>query len=220
MADQISPDSDPAAARASLGLDPDATTVALLPGSRVSEVSRLAEPMIEAARILSTHRPGLQFVAAIAKESVHAALQETMDKLSFSDITLVENNPLAVMAAADVVICASGTATLETMLVNRPIVMTYRISQWSYNLAKYLKLIRPQLFSLPNILAGEALVPEVIQHEAVGARLAEETTRWLDDEAQREVLKGRFLELHERLRCDASVKAAEAVSALLNRPSE
>jgi lipid-A-disaccharide synthase len=220
MADQISPDSDPVAARATLGLDPGATTISLLPGSRISEVSRLAEPMIEAARILDTSRSGLQFTAAMANEKVQARFQQTMEQLSFTDITLVKDKPRSVMAAADVVICASGTAALETMLVNRPMVVTYRISQLSYDFAKYSRLIRPQLFSLPNILAGEEVVPEVIQRDAVGGRLAEETGHWLDDEARCKALRARFLEIHDRLRRDASGQAAQAVSSLLHSGSE
>ncbi len=128
MADQISTDLDPAPARDKLGLVPDAETVALLPGSRTGEVSRLAQPMIEAARILQSKRPGLQFVAAMANGTVRDVFQKTMDQLDFSVITLVENAPRTVIAAADAVMCASGTATLETMLVNRPMVVAYRIS--------------------------------------------------------------------------------------------
>ncbi len=215
MADQISPDDDPASARVELALDAGATTIALLPGSRVSEVSRLAKPMIEAAALLSSQRTGLQFVCAMANDAVREVFQDMMEALKFNSIKLVDNNPRTVIAAADAVICASGTATLETMLVNRPLVMTYRIAASSYHLAKHLRVIRPQLFSLPNILAGEALVPELIQKEASGKKLAEETGKWLDDENARKRLQARFLELHERLRRDASGKAAEAVSKLL-----
>jgi len=215
MADQINPDTDPASARQDLGLAPAARTVGLLPGSRVNEVIRLAKPIIEAARILSLQWPGIQFVGAMANEEVRGVFQETMDKLSFREIHLVDNKPRKVIAAGDAVICASGTATLETMLVNRPLVMTYIIAASSYNLAKYLRLIRPQSFSLPNILAGEALIPELIQSEATGENLAREVGRWLGDEKSRRELGERFLELHERLRCGASERAAEAVSGLL-----
>ena len=120
-----------------------------------------------------------------------------------------------VIAAADVVMCASGTVALETLLVNRPMVVTYRISPATHYLAKHLKLIRPQLFSLPNILAGEKLVPELIQHESTGENLAREVRKWLDSHTSRESLKDRFLQIHERLRCDASKRAADAVSGLL-----
>jgi lipid-A-disaccharide synthase len=216
MADQISPDSGPSVARTRLDLDPAATTIALLPGSRVGEVSRLAEPMVEAARILASCRPGLQFVAAMANQNLHTIFRETMERLAFNCISLVDHDPRTVIAASDAVMCASGTATLETMLVNRPMVVAYRISPSSYHLAKQLRLIKPQLFALPNILAGEALVPELIQHEVTSDALAGEINSWLEDENARGELRERFLELHDRLRCDASKRAAEAVCGLLD----
>ena len=217
MADQISPDSDPASARTRLGLDPAATTIALLPGSRIGEVSRLAEPMIEAARVLASRRPELQFVAAMASENVRNVFRETMDRLDFTDIALVEHDPRTVIAAADAVMCASGTATLETMLVNRPMAVAYRISPSTYQLVKKLGIVKPQFFALPNILAGAALVPELIQHEATGDRLAGEIDKWLEDENSRTALRERFLELHDQLRCDASKRAAEAICGLLDQ---
>lgn len=215
MADQIEPDNAPAAARARLQLDPSAPTVALLPGSRVGEVSRLAEPMIEAARMLAAEHPDTQFVTAMANEKVRGIFKETMQRLDFREIHLVDHDPRTVIAAADAVMSASGTATLETMMVNRPMTIAYRVSTATYQIAKHLKLVRPQLFSLPNILAGELLVPELIQHEATADRLAAETSRWLESEGLRETLRQRFLEIHDQLRCNASEKAAEAVCGLL-----
>jgi len=217
MADQVSPDNDPASARTRLGLDPATTTIALLPGSRIGEVSRLAEPMIEAARILASRRPGLQFISAMASENVRNVFQEAMDRLDFTDIALVEHDPRTVIASSDAVMCASGTATLETMLVNRPMVVAYRVSSSTYQLVKKLGIVKLQFFALPNILAEAALVPELIQHEATGDRLAGEIDRWLDDENARTALRERFLELHDELRCDASKRAAEAVCGLLDR---
>lgn len=215
MADQIDADDDPAAARNSLDLVSSNRTVALLPGSRNSEVSRLAEPMIEAARILERESPGMQWVAAMANDDVKQVFQHAMKRLGFTGITLVTHEPRKVIAAADAVICASGTVALETLLVNRPMTVTYKISPATHFLAKYLRLIKPQLFSLPNILAGERLVPELIQEESTGEKLARETRFWLNNEAARTTLRRRFLELHQDLRCDASRRAAEAVCSML-----
>jgi lipid-A-disaccharide synthase len=173
--------------------------------------------MIEAARRLSSLEPRPQFVAAMANEKVMTLFQDAMDRLNFGDIKLVSNAPRTVIAAADAVICASGTAALETMLINRPMVVTYRVSAATYFLAKYLRLIKPQLFSLPNILAGEKLVPELIQDEASGENLARETRRWLEDNSSRTSLHKRFLGIHQDLRCDASQQAADAVCGLLER---
>lgn len=219
MADRIRPDDDPRSAREWLGLDPDATTVSLLPGSRLGEVTRLAEPMIEAARLLHEQTPGLQFVAALAKQTVRNEFRDTMRRLNFESIHCVDGESLTVMAAADAVICASGTATLETMLVNRPLVSTYRISPATYNTLKYTRLMKPGLYALPNVLAGEELIPERIQSEATPENLAAETRRWLEDGEARERLRRRFLELHEQLRCDAAGRAADAVAELIDSGS-
>ena len=113
------------------------------------------------------------------------------------------------------VLCASGTATLEVMLVNRPLVMTYRIAPSTYKVGGWLKLVKLKWFSLPNILAGEGLIPEVIQEDATGPNLAAGVEQWLGDEKAVVSLKRRFKDLHDSLRCDASSKAANAVSQLL-----
>ena len=188
----------------------------MLPGSRASEVSLLAEPMVRAAALLANWHPGLQFVAAMANERVQSIFEEAMQGFFGAGIELIRDRPRQVMAAADVVICASGTATLETMLVNRPMVMTYRLARPTYLLAKYLRLIRPQFFALPNILAGEALVPELIQGQAQPEALAREALRWLEDQAAADALHHRFDELHEQLRCDAGGRAAAAVAGLIS----
>jgi lipid-A-disaccharide synthase len=215
MADQIDADNDPPGARAKLGLDPALTTVALLPGSRISEVSRLARPMIEATRLLRAHSPDLQFVAAMASEEVDAIFGEALEGVSDRSIQCIAGRPRQVIAAADAVLCASGTATLETMLVNRPLVMAYRISPSTFWLLKNLKIIRPQLFSLPNILAGSALIPELVQEDACSERMAAEIQHWLENPDRCAELRRRFDELHAELRCGASERAAEAVAGLL-----
>lgn len=218
LADQIDADRAPGEARRRLGLEPAATTVALLPGSRHSETARLAAPMIEAAQQLGARREGLQFVAAMASEPIEAGFREEMGRLGFDGIRPVRGDPRGVIAAADVVLCASGTATLEVMLVNRPMVMTYRVSPSTYRLGQALNLVKLRWFSLPNILANEGLVPELIQDEATGANLARAAGRWLDDAAARAELAKRFDELHAELRCDAATRAARSVASLLDMP--
>ena len=220
MADQISGDHDPASARQSLGMNTGGIHIALLPGSRTSEVSRLAGPMIEAARILTQRNPGIQFSAAMANSKVRDVFEATMKALETTDIQLVDNEPRSVIAAADVVMVASGTATLETMLVNRPMVVSYCLAPATYQLARLLKLVKARFFSLPNILAGEALVPELAQDDVTGPRLAQEVQSWLEDSNRRESLHRRFTELHEELRSEASNRAADAVERLLQDGGE
>lgn len=220
MADQISGDHDPASARQRLGMNAGGIHIALLPGSRSSEVSRLAGPMIEAARILAERTPGIQFSAAIANSKVRDEFEARMKELETPDIQLVDNDPRGVIAAADVVMVASGTATLETMLINRPMVVCYRLAPSSYQLVKILKLMKARFFSLPNILAGEALVPELAQDDVSGPRLAQEVQNCLEDRNRRQFLQRRFTELHGDLRRNANVRAAEAVEKLLHNGGE
>ncbi|MSQ97971.1 MAG: lipid-A-disaccharide synthase [Xanthomonadales bacterium] len=230
MADEIPLSSDAAEARGQLGLDRQQRVVALLPGSRSSEVSRLAAPMIQAAWLLSREFPDLRFVAAMANPTVSAIFGTILASMNAAfntaasgvagagavapPVELIEGRARIAMAAADVVLCASGTATLEAMLVNRPMVSSYRLAPATYRLAKSLKLLRIRYFALPNILAGAMLVPELIQQAATGERLAEEAKRWLLDPESCQALRARFTALHHELRSNASHRAA-AIAALL-----
>ena len=215
MADQIDASDNPGTAREQLDLDPQKTTIALLPGSRRSEVSRLAGPMIDAARRLQQQQPDLQLVVAVANDAVGELFREDMSRLGFDAIKAVSNRPRTVIAAADVVLCASGTAALEILLVNRPMVVTYQLAPASYLMLKYLRMMKTPAISLPNILAGEKLVPELIQKDSTGPNLASEARKWLDDEPSVIALRSRFLDIHQRLRCDASQQAANAVASML-----
>ena len=215
MADQLDADNDPAAARERLGLNVESVHIALLPGSRSGELARLAGPMIEAAAILARKNPQTTFSAAMANPAVKKQFEHAMEQMDTPDILLVDRDPHSVIAAADVVMVASGTATLEIMLINRPMVSCYRLAPSTYRLAKMFNLVKTQFFALPNILAGEELVPELLQDETTGPRLASEVLNWLDDHDRRQSLHSRFSELHEGLRCDASNRAADAVAKLL-----
>jgi lipid-A-disaccharide synthase len=124
------------------------------------------------------------------------------------------------MAAAEVVICASGTATLECMLVKRPMVVVYRVSWMTSVIARSLRLIKSEFVSLPNVLAGEPLVPELIQEQANGEAIAREVNAWLADVERRQNLLERFTQLHRELRCNAAERAAAEVQGLLERNSD
>lgn len=215
MADQIETQLQPGIARLELGLEETAVTLALLPGSRMSEVNRLSAPMLDAVRILRQSRPGLQVVAAMANDRVKATFADQLRQSGLKGVELISGRPRSVIAASDVVLCASGTATLETMLINRPMVMAYKLAPATYQLAKHLRLIKRQFFALPNILARTELIPELIQHEVTGDRLATEANLWLDDTEAARQLQIHFDALHSELRCDASSRAAAAVSGLL-----
>lgn len=215
LARQISLHNDAREARLGLGIDPERPVVALLPGSRASEVSRLSRPLIEAAQLLSRETPGLQFVSAMANPAVGELFRAAMRQASGPGITLVDGRARMVIAAADVVICASGTATLETMLVNRPLVSVYRLAPATYHLARSSRLLRRQFFALPNILAQQALVPELIQDEVTAEGVARETRRWLQDQSARQALSIRFDALHREMQGGTIESAASAVTRVL-----
>jgi lipid-A-disaccharide synthase len=218
MASRVAPHTDNAAARRQLALDARAQVIALLPGSRAGEVSRLSAPMIEAAAILSANHPDLVFVAALANPRMDAIFRTALARRPAADIRLVAGQAQTVMAASDLVICASGTATLEAMLVNRPLVVVYRLAAATYWLARLLRLVKSRFIALPNILAGEALVPELVQRQATGPAIAREANRWLGDQQARARLDARFAALHRELLPGSAQQAAGAIATLLERP--
>jgi lipid-A-disaccharide synthase len=211
MADEIPFAVEAAPARLALGSPADASCIALLPGSRLSEVEKLSAPMLDAASILSKKHPDICFLMPAATDSVRAFFEAQLRHYPNINCQIFNGRSKEVMAAADVVICASGTATLEVMLVNRPMVVCYRLSNMTYKIATWFKLVKSRFFSLPNILSSEALVPELLQDQVSGQNIAQEVSRWLDQPEQRERLKRRFDELHDLLKIDAAASAARVV---------
>jgi len=216
LADQIPLHLDPRAARAALGLDPEGTYVALLPGSRHGEVARLSPDFAATVAWLSQQRPGLKFVAALANEGAHRTFAAALAAADVRDrVTLVDGNAQQVMAASDVVLLASGTATLEATLVKRPMVVAYRLSLLTTFLLKTLKLFKAPFFAQPNLLAGRQVVPEYFNAEVRAAVLGPAVLTQLE-RADRDQLVQTFASIHETLRRDASARAAEAIVALLS----
>jgi lipid-A-disaccharide synthase len=221
LADRIPLETDRAAARERLGLAPDATWIALLPGSRRGEVLRLAADFIGAATWLGRERPGVRFVAAmanpVARDLFVAALERARRTGPVPEVTLVDGESQAVLTASDCVLVASGTATLETLLCRRPMVVAYRVSGATMALVRLLRLIKAPFFSQPNLLAERAIVPELLQEEVTPERLGRELLGWLDDPARVAAAQAGFAAIHARLRQGASERAADAVLALLDR---
>ena len=218
MADQIPLHSDADAAREALGIETTEHCVALLPGSRAAEVGKLIGPMLEAAEILSQQNPDMIFLMPAANLAVRDMIESAVQQIPQLDCRVFTGKSTQVMAAADIVVCASGTATLEVMFINRPMVVCYRLSGATYALAKGLKLVKSRFFSLPNILASESLVPELIQDEVTGERIAQEVIRWLQHAGMRDKLKQRFEQMHRELRTDAAGTAAKAVLEHIMEP--
>lgn len=218
LADAISPDHDPAAARQALGLSlPDtARLVALLPGSRVSEVSRLGPLFLKTAVGLHAQCPDLHFLMPAATPRLYTLLTALgSEQAPGLPLTLVQEQSREVMAAADVVLLASGTATLEAMLLGRPMVVAYRVAPLTAWIAR--RLVTVAHFALPNLLAGRELVPEFMQDAATVVNLGAAVRRWLDDSSAREGLVAEFAALHTQLRRDASQQAAAAIAELLEK---
>lgn len=209
FADEIPLEDRRAAARERLGLAPDATVLALLPGSREGEVHRLGAAFLGAAAWCRARRPGLVVLAAMAGPKVRVRF-EAIRAGADLPLTAIEGETRAVLAAADVVLAASGTATLEAMLTGRPMVVAYRMHPLTYRLAR--RLVRLRRIALPNILAGADLVPEFLQDAVQAPALGRALLDWLERPEAVRALQARFAALHRDLRRGASARAAEAVA--------
>ncbi len=218
LASVIPPVPDRAAARAALGLPDDATVVAILPGSRASEIHQLAALFFEAARRVRQAMPGVRFVVP-AVPALRERIVRALAASGVADATLVvDGRSHAVLAACDATLIASGTATLEAALFQRPMVVSYRVNWLTWKIMAP-KQLQPWL-SLPNILCGEFVVPELMQDRARPQALADELLAWLEpsDAARARVaaLRQRFAALHADLRRDTPTLAAEAIDRVIH----
>lgn len=218
MADAIAMETAPAAARERLGLPSGDTVVALLPGSRSGEVQRLGPAFAGAAAWLAGRRPDLKFVAPMATGSTRRLFEAQLAVHAGGvPVRMVDGRARDVIEAADVVLVASGTATLEAALLKKPMVVAYRVSETTRRIVETLKLMRIRHFALPNLLAGEELVPELLQEAATPQALGEAVLGFLEDPDRVGRLVQRFTTIHQTLRQGADRRAAEAVLDLLGR---
>ncbi|WP_334178168.1 lipid-A-disaccharide synthase [Pseudoxanthomonas sp.] len=217
MADDIPLQPDRAAARAALGLPTDAPMLAVLPGSRLGEIGRLAPAFFEAARQVATQIPDLQIVVPAANAACRQAL-EAQFAAHGADAAwhLLDGHAREAMIASDVVLLASGTATLEAMLCKRPMVVGYRIAPLTYRIVKGLGLLKVERYALPNVLAGEDIAPELMQDDCTPAQLSAAVLRWFREPGAVAGLQPVYQRLHEQLRQDASASAADAVAELIS----
>jgi lipid-A-disaccharide synthase len=214
LADAIAvPLQDPAPVRAMLGLDRGGPVVALLPGSRASEVQAMGALFVQAAKLMHRARSDLQFVLPCAPGR-EAQVQAIVDsEVQHLPIKVLKGQSHEALIACDVTLIASGTATLEAALFKRPMVIAYRMNALSYRWMKG-KALQPWI-GLPNILARESLVPERVQHEATPEVLAKDTLAWLDQHAARENLTQRFMDMHHQLKRDTARAATDAIAKTL-----
>ena len=212
LADVIPLTPDRLGARQALGLPVDATVVALLPGSRRSEIQYIAPSLLQAARLLQASRPELHFVLPVAP-GLDSLLAPLAAEYGPRDLHLLPGRSHEALAACDLTLIASGTATLEAALFKRPMVIAYRMHPLSWQLMK--RMAYQPWVGLPNILCRSFVVPELIQEACTPQRLAQEAQAWLDQPQRRDELHQRFTELHHQLRCDTATRATDAIAEVL-----
>ncbi|WP_241571281.1 lipid-A-disaccharide synthase [Rosenbergiella nectarea] len=215
MADDIALHPDKLAARQTLNIPPQARCLALLPGSRSSEVDMLSADFIRAAVLLRERYPDLEIIVPAA--NAHRAEQFLAIKQGVAptlSLNLVEGKAREVMIASDAAILASGTAALECMLAKCPMVVGYRMKPFTFWLAK--RLVKTEWVSLPNLLAGRELVKEQLQEECTPQHLATALEPLLHDSTERQELLATFQTLHQQIRWDADNQAAQAVLELID----
>lgn len=228
LADRFALVSDRVGARDFLQLPQQTPVLAVLPGSRPSEVTRLGQIFIDAASRVAAALPGLRIVIPAANPQVHARLKELLANGPRSEATplLLDGHAHEAMLAADVVLLASGTATLEAMLAKRPMVVGYRVAPLSYRIARAMKMLKTDVYALPNILArasglgGDLLVPELMQDDCTAGNLATATLALFRDSERRGAIVAAFEQLHQALRGGleghAGDRAAAAIAELID----
>lgn len=220
LADQIALDQEhlneqQRLARDTLGYSENDTLVAILPGSRGGEVKLLAQVFVETAAWCLHQRGDLKFIIPAANEQRKLQLQAILQQYGKGlPISLIDGQSKTAMLAADVVLMASGTTTLEALLLKKPMVVAYRLTAFTYFIAS--RLVKSAFFSLPNLLAGERLVPELLQDEVRPEMLGPLILERLSDHQQRQQLTQRYTDIHKSLRLGASERAAEVLLKMIN----
>ncbi len=215
MADQIQVKYDMRIVRQRLHLPADGTVLALLPGSRLSELKRHADLFVKTALWLHRRHPELHFVVPFVSADTRAIFEKALYRHGawFLPLTIVANQSRESMAAANIVLLASGTATLEAALLKKPMVVTYKISWVSYFLIR--PFLHVTLYALPNILAGRQLVPELMQNKATPGRLGDAVEHYLSHRDKVRSVQSALAKIRRSLHRNADLRAAEAVIKML-----
>ncbi|SPJ34183.1 lipid-A-disaccharide synthase [Kushneria phyllosphaerae] len=214
LAEELPLENDRHQARHALELDNNARVLAVLPGSRSSEIGFMTPVFLEAIRLLRQRLPELEVVMPAASPArreellAHGVIDE--------GITIVEGRAWEVMTAADAVLLTSGTSALEAMLCHRPMVVAYRMAPMTWQIAR--RLVKTRWISLPNLIAQESLVPELIQDDATGEAIAAALAPMLENDIEARALSARFVDMHRALQRGASARAAQVIVDLMARP--
>jgi len=215
LADEIPLQPPRAASRAALGLGDADTVVAVLPGSRRSEVEAIAPLFVRAVARMQAQRPGLRYLLPAAP-GLRGLLEPMLAQhATDAPVELVDGGSHEVLASCDVTLIASGTATLEAALFKRPMVIAYRMNAWSWQIMSRMRL-QPWV-GLPNILCRDFVVPEFLQGDATPDALAQAVLLWLDSPRRCEAVSARFVDIHNLLRRDTARTATDAIAKILAR---
>ena len=215
LADLIPLQPDKAAARRALHIDEKVTYVALLPGSRRQEIRYMAKSILKAAKLILQQRPDVRFLTSHVNEKRYQEFRAYVQRVAPElPLTFFTRRSQDVMTAADAAVITSGTATLEAMLYKTPMVIAYRMSPLIFPLVKW--LVKTPYAGLPNILANERLVPELIQDAVQPEAIAELILNYLNHPEQVATLKNKFTELHQSLRSDSAQSTADAIFEMLH----
>jgi lipid-A-disaccharide synthase len=217
LADAIPENVDREAARRALGLDLESSVVALLPGSRRGEVARLAADFAATARWLAAQRPNLKFIAPMASAATRQIFSRVLERDAAGlDLQLIDGQATTALSAANVVLVASGTASLQAALCKRPMVVVYRLGALSAWMITRLNLVKSKFFAQPNLLADRRVVGEYFQDQIIPESIGAELLMWLDDTERRSALEREFSRIHADLRRGAGTRAAQAILDLLS----
>jgi lipid-A-disaccharide synthase len=221
LADAIPEIVDRESARRALGLAADASVIALLPGSRRGEVARLAADFAATAHWLAAQRPGLKFIAPMASAATRQIFSQSLKRDAPDlEVQLIDGQATTALSAANVVLVASGTASLEAALCKRPMVVVYRLGALTGWLLTRFNLVKSKFFAQPNLLADRRVVGEYFQDQIVPESIGAELLMWLDDSERRSALEREFTRIHNDLRRGAGTRAAHAIFDLLSaRPA-
>ena len=214
LADLIPMNADRQEARKLIGVDAEKPVLGILPGSRAGEISRIGASFLDAAQLVRRSIPNVQCIIPCINEERKAQVDEVLSGYAGLPVQTILGRSREVMAASNVVLLASGTATLECMLMKRPMVVAYRVNTFTHWLMK--RLLKSPFVSLPNLLAGKQLVPELLQDDATQENIADAVLARMPERAET-VLKNEFESLHNALRLNASVEAAHAVLAITDK---
>lgn len=218
MADEIPLDPDQSQARAKLAIPATAKVIALLPGSRVSEVELLSTPFLGAAEVCLRTLPELRFLVPLINSRTRAAFESVWKKHAPGlELTLLVGSSRDAILSADAVLSASGTATLEALLLKRPMVVAYRVNPLTYWIIKTFRLIKTPHIAMSNLLAGEEVAPELMQHAATPEALSKALLEILENPDRLAYIRSVYFRVHRQLRQNANVRAAEAVLQLMER---